>query len=438
MNGADHDIHRPVRAPPGAGPGGQHPDPAAGPARHRRAAGAPVPADRKHHHHHHHPVPGRLARTDAGLRDPAHRPGGGDGREHRLSLVLVHPGAQPDHGAHEAERRFQQGAHRDHGQGQPGQVPAAAGDLRPGIGQVLGRGHVGGLRGLFQQDHADSRADRLPAARGAAAALVHRRRGQRGPVRRPDPGDARLARSGPHGRARHLGGRDRAGAARQQRAGRARPDQGAVRGIQHPGQHGPEQPGRFPRHGGAPGRRRHRAAGRRGHGGAGRRLVRLQRPHGRREGRLLRPERHAGRQPPDHRRTHQRPAAGHQAEPAAWRRSAGSVRAGALHQRLDRRSAQYAARGGPHRGGGDLPVPGFAARGAGSGGDDSAVHAGRGRHHAVPGLLHQPADAAGDGAGHRAGGRRRHRGGGERAPPYRGRQVAGARRPGRRARWPGR
>ncbi len=40
-------------------------------------------------------------------------------------------------------------------------------------------------------------------------------------------------------------------------------------------------------------------------------------------------------------------------------------------------------------------------------------------------LQRQPADPAGDGAGHRAGGGRRHRGGGERPPPHRGRQVAG-------------
>ena len=44
----------------------------------------------------------------------------------------------------------------------------------------------------------------------------------------------------------------------------------------------------------------------------------------------------------------------------------------------------------------------------------------------VDGLLHQSPDAAGDGAGDRARGRRRHRGGGEYPPPSGGGHVAGA------------
>ncbi len=58
---------------------------------------------------------------------------------------------------------------------------------------------------------------------------------------------------------------------------------------------------------------------------------------------------------------------------------------------------------------------------------------GRGHHGAVR-LQREPADAAGHGAGHRPGGGRRHRGGRERAPPYRRRQVASARGADRRAR----
>ena len=76
----------------------------------------------------------------------------------------------------------------------------------------------------------------------------------------------------------------------------------------------------------------------------------------------------------------------------------------------------------------------LAARGADPGGDDPAVHAGRGGHHGAVRLQREPADAACHGAGHRPGGGRRHRGGRERAPAYRGRQVAGARGADRRAR----
>ena len=53
----------------------------------------------------------------------------------------------------------------------------------------------------------------------------------------------------------------------------------------------------------------------------------------------------------------------------------------------------------------------LAARGADPGGDDPAVHAGRGGHHGAVRLQREPADAAGHGAGHRPGGGRRHCGG---------------------------
>ena len=91
-------------------------------------------------------------------------------------------------------------------------------------------------------------------------------------------------------------------------------------------------------------------------------LDRFQRPAGRRARRVLRPERHARRQPAGDRQAAQRAAARHQAEPAARHQCAGAVRAGALHQRVHRRRDSHADGSHHHRGGGDLPVPGLAAR----------------------------------------------------------------------------
>ena len=75
--------------------------------------------------------------------------------------------------------------------------------------------------------------------------------------------------------------------------------------------------------------------------------------------------------------------------------------------------------GGGHRCAGGVPVAGQPARGDDPAGHDTAV-AGRigGFDAGRPRFQHQPADPARDGAGDRAGGRRRHRGGGECLSPH--------------------
>ena len=81
-----------------------------------------------------------------------------------------------------------------------------------------------------------------------------------------------------------------------------------------------------------------------------------------------------------------------------------------------------------HRDGGDLPVPGQRALGDHSRDRDAAVAGRHLLHHARARLLHQPADAAGAGAGHRPGGGRCDHRGRERRPAHEARPAAAARR----------
>ena len=91
-----------------------------------------------------------------------------------------------------------------------------------------------------------------------------------------------------------------------------------------------------------------------------------------------------------------------------------------IHHLLDPRGGEDAGRSAADRHAGDLPVPRQPARGDHPGDRHAAV---AGRHllrHAGARLLDQPADAAGVGAGHRAGGRRCHHRGREHRPPHEG------------------
>jgi multidrug efflux pump len=106
--------------------------------------------------------------------------------------------------------------------------------------------------------------------------------------------------------------------------------------------------------------------------------------------------------------------------PRAWRWASPTTRP--VHRRRRARGLQDPVRGDRAGAGGDLAVPGQPARGADPGGDRAGVR--DRRLHGAVGLrlLDQPADLAGAGAVDRPGGRRCHRGAGERAA---------ARRPGR-------
>ena len=84
----------------------------------------------------------------------------------------------------------------------------------------------------------------------------------------------------------------------------------------------------------------------------------------------------------------------------------------------------HADRGRADRDRGDLPVPGQPALDHHSRRHHSAVADRRDVRSAGARLLDQSADAAGAGAGHRPGGRRRHRRGGEHPPAYRGGHAA--------------
>ncbi len=188
--------------------------------------------------------------------------------------------------------------------------------------------------------------------------------------------------------------------------------------------HGPAHRGGVQATGHPPERGRHRAPGGRGHRDPGRRRLFLQRV-------LQRPavglHRHQGGPRGQYPRRGQAGARRLPGDPVPaphgpHRRD--RLRRHELHQHLHHGSDQDPGGGPAHRHGGDLPLPGHLA-GRGRAGDrHAAFPGGHLRRDAGPGLLHQPAHAAGPGAGHRPGGGRRHHRGGERRPAHAGGQDA--------------
>ena len=96
-----------------------------------------------------------------------------------------------------------------------------------------------------------------------------------------------------------------------------------------------------------------------------------------------------------------------------------------VHRRVDQDRLPDHRRGDAAGGAGHLPVPALAPGDADSARHHPGLADRRLRAHVCLRLLHQHADAARDGAGHRPGRRRRHRHAGEHLPPHRGGDAAG-------------
>ena len=142
------------------------------------------------------------------------------------------------------------------------------------------------------------------------------------------------------------------------------------------------------------------------------------------EGGVHRRVRHADVQSADRHRQGAQGLPGHPAPAADGHGGGHRLRRDQVHRSVHQGSANDADRGRADRDRGDLPVPGQPALDHHSRRHHSAVADRRDVRSAGARLFDQSADAAGAGAGHRPGGRRRHRGGGEHPPAYRGGHAA--------------
>ena len=131
------------------------------------------------------------------------------------------------------------------------------------------------------------------------------------------------------------------------------------------------------------------------------------------------PQRH--RQPAGSGRRRARADAADPARPAAVGDGGAGQRQLGLHRPLDQGRLHHGGRGRGAGGAGGVRLPAHAARVDHPAGDDPGQPDRRLRAHRAGRLHRQHADAAGAGAGHRPGGRRRDRGAGEHLPPHRGR-----------------
>ena len=129
-----------------------------------------------------------------------------------------------------------------------------------------------------------------------------------------------------------------------------------------------------------------------------------------------------------------RTAARDRAQPAGFGQNAGRVRFDQVHSGLDRRGQVDARHGSRHRHRRDFPVPRQSSRSADPGSDDPAVAGRRRNHHGGARVQLEPIDLARDGAGDRAGRRRRDRRPRERLSAYRGGPYPGTSCPDWRAR----
>ena len=374
----------------------------------------------------HHRLSRRVGRSDSGLHHHADRAGRRVRRRRRLHDLVFGAGHQHHPGLHQAEFRSEPGADRSPRQGEFGQIPDSEGIERPDRDQDDRPDHGGDVSRLLQRSAVGLGDLGLSDAGGSAGAFDRRRRRLGRYSRRPDLRDAAVARSRPHGRPQRLAGRRFGRDRRQQLPGRGGPGQGLFHRLQRLDQYRPEEPRPVQAHDRQIQGRRLRAHGghrhRRTRGAEHRRQRRLQR----RARDLHRRAGDAARQPADAGQGRPRAVPGARTQSAAVDEDEGGLRFDQIHPILDRRGREDARRGGHHRGRGDLPVPRLVPLGGDPGGDHSAVAGRRLQPDADRGIQFQPVDAAGDGAGDRARGRRRHRGGGKHPPPSGGGQTAGA------------